>query len=202
MVSTSHPQKGRWRPTTRRYQMFLSSPGLGLHGARSRRSAPGATAAAAQVRTSRAIQVTALPMAITIRTVVYQALIPDIVARLESRARSSAFQHSGWVEVRSSHHPGAHPGPSGDDWLQQSGSGPGPGDGVSLAPGIEPADEGGCIKPEGPEMRRRTGARCFVWSGAVSNNWLRARLQRCPHADLVGWHSDAAGNSIVAPARG
>src|SRR5829696_1594857 len=50
-------------------------------------------------------------------------------------------------------------------------------------------------------MSRRTGARRFVWSGAVRDDWLAWRLPGRPLADLVRRHTHTAGNSRFAAAR-
>src|SRR5918995_6362105 len=49
-------------------------------------------------------------------------------------------------------------------------------------------------------MSRRTGARRFVRSGAVSDDWLPWRLSGRPLTHLVGRHAHTAGDSRVTAA--
>ncbi len=74
----------------------------------------------------------------------------------------------------------------------------GPNDWIPLAPGSEPPGEGGCIKPDAPEVSSRTGARRFIWSGTVGDDRAPAWLSLCPVADLPWQELHTAGDPLVA----
>ena len=73
---------------------------------------------------------------------------------------------------------------------------------VALSPGGEAAGQGRSVEPDRAKMSRRTGARRFVRSGAVGNDWPPGWLSARPVAHFIRRHSHAAGDfGITSSAR-
>src|SRR4051794_7368355 len=79
-----------------------------------------------------------------------------------------------------------------------SGRGLGRFDRVVLAPGVETADQRRRIEAFFVEVERRTGARCFVWSGAIGDDRsVMIGLPCCPIGNLARRHTDTARDDVV-----